>query len=82
MSDPRTAPFAAVQPAHVVEDTRGPEETGDGTWHLVRRHFDVQAFGVNASRGNAGDVLIIEHHERNDAADLIPLVPHRDWLPR
>jgi hypothetical protein len=69
MSDPRTAPYASANLSDIVEDIRDHEDTGDGTWHLVRRHFDVQAFGVNASRGDAGDVLIIEHHERDDAAN-------------
>jgi hypothetical protein len=67
MSDPRTAPYASAHLSDIIEDIRDSEDTGDGTWHLVRRHFDVQAFGVNASRGDAGDVLIIEHHERDDA---------------
>jgi quercetin dioxygenase-like cupin family protein len=33
----------------------------------VRRHFDIQAFGANATAGDAGQVLIWEHHERDDA---------------
>jgi hypothetical protein len=66
VSDPRTAPYAAVRLADVGEDTRPAEDTGDGSFHLVRRHFDVQAFGVNGSTGNAGDILIIEHDERDD----------------
>ena len=39
----------------------------DGAFHLVRRHFDIRAFGVNGIAGNAGDVMVIEHHERDDA---------------
>jgi hypothetical protein len=35
-------------------------------FHLVRGRFDVQAFGVNAANGNAGDEMIEEHHEAND----------------
>jgi hypothetical protein len=66
MSDPRTAPYAAVRLADVGEDPGPPEDTGDGSFHLVRRHFDVRAFGVNGVTGNAGDVVIIEHDERDD----------------
>jgi mannose-6-phosphate isomerase-like protein (cupin superfamily) len=69
MSDPRTAPYAAVR---LVDVTRlanidpGNEDVTDGAFHLVRRHFDVQAFGVNGITGNTGDVMIIEHDERDD----------------
>jgi hypothetical protein len=70
MSDPRTAPYAAVLLADVARladvDPENQDIT-DGAFHLVRRHFDVQAFGVNGITGNAGDVLVIEHHERDDA---------------
>jgi hypothetical protein len=38
----------------------------DCEFHLVRRHFDVQAFGVNAATGNAGDEMIEPHHEADD----------------
>jgi hypothetical protein len=66
MSDPRTAPYGSVRLADV--DTLAqvdPEnkDINDGTFHLVRRHFDVGAFGVNAVIGNAGDEMIEEHHE-------------------
>ena len=66
MSDPRTAPFSAVRLADVATDPPAPEP-GSGAFHLVRRHFDVQAFGVNAASGNAGDAVIGEHDERDDS---------------
>ena len=44
----------------------GNRDVNDCAFHLVRRHFDVQAFGVNAAAGNAGDELIEEHHEADD----------------
>jgi hypothetical protein len=70
MSDPRTAPYAASNLADIdrLADVypESPDIT-DGAFHLVRRHFDIRAFGVNGITGNAGDVMVIEHHERDDA---------------
>ena len=70
MSDPRTAPYAASNLADIdrLHDVSpdSPDIT-DGAFHLVRRHFDIRAFGVNGIAGNAGDVMVIEHHERDDA---------------
>ncbi len=69
MTDPRTAPFAAVRLADVVRsidvDPDDPDAT-DGDFHLVRRHFDIRAFGVNGITGGAGDEMIVPHHERDD----------------
>jgi hypothetical protein len=69
MSDPRTAPYGSVRLADVDTldqvDPGNPDIT-DCAFHLVRRHFDVQAFGVNAATGNAGDEMIEEHHEADD----------------
>jgi mannose-6-phosphate isomerase-like protein (cupin superfamily) len=66
MSDPRTAPYAAVRLVDVGQTVVSPDDTGGGVFHLVRRHFDVQAFGVNGVTGNAGDIVIEEHDERDD----------------
>jgi hypothetical protein len=66
MTDPRTAPFSAVRLTDVGVDTTSSGNPGGGAFHLVRRHFDVQAFGVNGATGNAGDVVISEHDERDD----------------
>ena len=53
MSDPRTAPYGSVRLADVDTlaevDPENPD-INDCAFHLVRRHFDVQAFGVNAPR--------------------------------
>ena len=38
----------------------------DGDFHLVRRHFDIRGFGVNGITGDAGDEMVVEHHERDD----------------
>jgi hypothetical protein len=67
MSDPRTAPYAAIRLADVPQSTGPSEDAGGGAFHLVRRYFDVQAFGVNAATGNAGDEVIEEHDERDDS---------------
>jgi len=66
MSDPTTAPFSAVRLADVVTDAGPPDGSGAAAFHLVRRHFDVQAFGVNGATGNAGELVITEHDERDD----------------
>ena len=69
MPDPSNAPFGAVRLADVVLltdiDPDNPDVT-DGDFHLVRRHFDIRAFGVNAITGDAGDELVEPHHERDD----------------
>jgi hypothetical protein len=69
MSDPRTAPYGSVRLGDVdvlAEVAPGNPNINDGAFHLIRRHFDVQAFGVNAATGNAGDEMIEEHHEADD----------------
>ena len=69
MSDPRTAPYASVNLTDIdrLADVapESPDIT-DGAFHLVRRHFDIRAFGMNGVTGNAGDVIVIEHDERDD----------------
>ena len=69
MSDPRNAPYGSVTLVDVDTqaqvDPNNPDNT-DCDFHLVRRHFDVQAFGVNAATGNTGDEMIVEHHEADD----------------
>jgi hypothetical protein len=69
MSDPHTAPYGCVRLADVdtlAEVAPGNPNINDGVFHLVRRHFDVKAFGVNAATGNAGDEMIEQHHEADD----------------
>jgi hypothetical protein len=79
MSDPRTAPYGAVLLADVSRatdiDPNYPDATeGEGAgardFHLVRRHFDVRAFGVNGITGNAGDEMVEPHDERDDERNL------------
>lgn len=79
MANPRTAPFGTVLLADVVRATDiapdYPDHTdgeGDGArdFHLVRRHFDIRAFGVNGITGNAGDEMVEPHDERDDEANL------------
>jgi hypothetical protein len=69
MTDPRKAPFGAVRLGDVVRatdiDPNYPDAT-DGDFHLVRRHFDIRAFGVNGITGDADDELVEPHHERDD----------------
>ena len=72
MSDPRTAPYGSVRLVDVDTlaqvDPASPD-INDGAFHLVRRHFDVQAFGVNGVTGDAGDEMIEAHHEADDEAN-------------
>ena len=73
MTDPRKAPFGAVLLADVnVATDIYPEypDATDGDFHLIRRHFDIRAFGVNGITGDAGDELVEAHHERDDEANL------------
>lgn len=69
MTDPAEASFAAVRLADVQVvtdiDPDYPDAT-DGDFHLVRRHFDIRSFGVNAITGDAGDEMVEPHHERDD----------------
>jgi hypothetical protein len=69
VSVPPSAPYGSVRIADV--DTLaavdpGNEDINDCDFHLIRRHFDVGAFGVNAAIGNAGDEMIEPHHEADD----------------
>ena len=69
VSDPRIAPYGSVRIGDVdtlAQVDPGNPDINDGAFHLVRRHFDIQAFGVNAASGNAGDEMIEEHHEADD----------------
>ena len=69
MSDPRTAPYSHVRIADVATQTAvdpGNVDNTDCDFHLLRRHFDIGAFGVNAAIGNAGDELVVPHHEEDD----------------
>ncbi|HEX3263212.1 MAG TPA: hypothetical protein VHR37_06065 [Solirubrobacterales bacterium] len=79
MSDPRTAAFGAVRLSDIVRatdiDPQYPDATdGEGAgarnFHLVRRHFDIRAFGVNAVTGNAGDEMVEPHDEPDDEGNL------------
>jgi hypothetical protein len=73
MPDPGRAPFGAVLLSEIVRatdiDPNYPDAT-DGNFHLVRRHFDIRAFGVNGITGNAGDEMVEPHHERDDESNL------------
>jgi hypothetical protein len=73
VADPRKAPFGAVLLADVaVASDVFPEypDVTDGDFRLVRRHFDIQAFGVNGITGNAGDEMVEPHHERDGEDNL------------
>jgi mannose-6-phosphate isomerase-like protein (cupin superfamily) len=78
MTDPRSAPFGAVRLADVLRatdidpdypDATDGEGAGARDFHLVRRHFDIRAFGVNGITGHAGDEMVEPHDERDDEAN-------------
>ncbi|HEX4466139.1 MAG TPA: hypothetical protein VH025_03040 [Solirubrobacteraceae bacterium] len=72
MPDPRDAPYSAVRLSDVVVATDVDPNYADATdcdFRLVRRHFDVRAFGVNGMTGNAGDEMVEPHHEADDEAN-------------
>jgi hypothetical protein len=73
MTGPREAPFGTVLLTEVAraQDLNPDDPTHtDGLFYLVRRHFDIRAFGVNAITGNAGSELVEPHHERDDESNL------------
>ena len=73
MTDPRSAPFGSVLLTEVAkaQDLNPDDPTHtDGLFYLVRRHFDIRAFGVNAITGDAGSELVEPHHERDDESNL------------
>src|SRR5690349_6782595 len=79
MTSTRIAPFGAVVLAEVVRatdinpdypDATHEEGSGARDFHLVRRHFDIRAFGVNGITGNAGDEMVEPHDERDDEVQL------------
>jgi mannose-6-phosphate isomerase-like protein (cupin superfamily) len=69
MTNPKTAPFASVRLAEVARlsevDPANAHEDAPG-FHMVRRHFEIQAFGVNGITADAGEIIVTEHHERDD----------------
>lgn len=50
---------------------------GFGTrWHPVRRHFGIEGFGIAASGADAGQELIVPHHELGDGTPETPEDPY------
>jgi len=79
VSDPRNAPYGAVLLTDVVRatdlypdypDATEGEGAGARDFHLIRRHFDINAFGVNGITGNAGDEMVEPHDEPDDEENL------------
>jgi tetratricopeptide (TPR) repeat protein len=65
--------------ARIEELERYPIEGQDGlTWRPVRRHFDIQAFGVNAyTADEAGQRVVEEHREEDGHEELYVVVSGR-----
>ncbi len=45
-----------------------------GNWFAIRRHFGIEAFGVNAWTGAAGDAVIEEHAETTSGHQELSIV--------
>ena len=70
MSDHRIAPFGAVHldAVDIAQELNPNDPTHtDGLFHLVRRHFDIRAFGVNAITANTDEELVEPHDELVDS---------------
>ena len=60
--------FRTARPEEIPpEDT--PVEEGL-TWHPVRHHLDIEAFGCNAYTGAAAGDLVVEDHEEDADQEL------------
>jgi mannose-6-phosphate isomerase-like protein (cupin superfamily) len=62
------ARIADIAPAPPASDpsywTEWTDDSGYASrWHSVREHFGIGGFGVNASEGEAGDLLVVPHEE-------------------
>jgi tetratricopeptide (TPR) repeat protein len=64
---------------HIADLGRYPIEGQQGlTWRPVRRHFDIQAFGVNAyTAEEAGQRVVEEHREADGHEELYVVVSGR-----
>src|SRR5437868_6053438 len=64
---------------HIDELESFPIEGQDGlTWRPIRRHFDIQAFGVNAyTAEEAGQRVVEEHREQDGHEELYVVVSGR-----
>ena len=64
----RTARIVDIPPAGLAGGTDYWQEWTDdpgygARWHSVREHFGIEAFGVNACHGNAGEEVVVPHEE-------------------
>jgi hypothetical protein len=68
MSNPSTAPFASVRLTDLARRSDiDPEYADDSAgFRLIRRHFGIDAFGINGMTADAGKIIVTEHHERDD----------------
>jgi mannose-6-phosphate isomerase-like protein (cupin superfamily) len=59
-----------------VDEIKPAQPDWPATWKSVRKHFGIEAFGVNAVTKEAGEVLIPEHDERESGQQELYFV-HR-----
>jgi hypothetical protein len=77
MTDPRHAPFGAARLGEVaVAQELNPSDPShtDGLFRLVRRHFDIRAFGVNGITADADEELVEPHDELADGHEELFVV--------
>ncbi|HEX8120232.1 MAG TPA: AraC family ligand binding domain-containing protein [Solirubrobacteraceae bacterium] len=58
---------------HVREVPVAPSPVEGLSWHPVRRHLDIRAFGTNAYTADAGG-LIVEPHDEDEFEELYVVV--------
>jgi mannose-6-phosphate isomerase-like protein (cupin superfamily) len=71
--------FKAVRLSEIPSPTKVAEraEAGDPTWHPIRHHLDIGAFGVNAWSGDEGAEVIESHTEASGHEELYVVVSGR-----
>ena len=60
----------SVRVAQAHEVPAVPVPGGGLTWHPVRRHLDISAFGANAYTAQAAGDLVVEDHDEDEFEEL------------
>ncbi|MGE4428245.1 MAG: hypothetical protein AB7G37_17465, partial [Solirubrobacteraceae bacterium] len=77
MTDPAPTPVASWALATIDDvpsdhpagwwDNEAATEGFGARWHPLRRHFGIRAFGLAASGADAGQEIVVPHHEMGPA---------------
>ena len=60
----------SVRVAHVTEVPAVPAPVEGLTWHPIRRHLGIRAFGTNAYTGASPGDLVVERHDEDEFEEL------------